>query len=227
MSNFRPTDRATWFLMPPSVDEWLPERHLARFIVEVVERLDLRGMSGSYRGSGSASYHPTVLLGLLVYGYATGVFSSRKLERATYDSVAFRFIAGNEHPDHDTIASFRRRFLKQIEGLFVDVLKLAHEMGVLKLGTVALDGTKIHANASRHSALSYEHAGKIEAQLKAEVADLLAKAEAADQADVPDGMSIPEELARREARLAKLRERGCCWPIARTRRHMRWARQSG
>ena len=206
MSNFRPTDRATGFLMPPSVDEWLPEQHLARFIVEVVEGLDLRRMSGSYRGSGSASYHPSVLLSILVYGYATGVFSSRKLERVTYDSVAFRFIAGNEHPDHDTIASFRRRFLKQIEALFVEVLKLAREMGVLKLGTVALDGTKIHANASRHSALSYEHAGKIEAQLKAEVADLLAKAEAADQADVPDGMSIPEELARREARLAKLAE---------------------
>jgi transposase len=206
MSNFRPTDRETGFLMPPSVDEWLPEQHLARFIVEVVEGLDLRGMSGSYRGSGSASYHPSVLLSILVYGYATGVFSSRKLERATYDSVAFRFIAGNEHPDHDTIASFRRRFLKQIEALFVEVLKLAREMGVLKLGTVALDGTKIHANASRHSALSYEHAGKIETQLKAEVADLLAKAEAADQADVPDGMSIPEELARREARLAKLAE---------------------
>jgi transposase len=206
MSNFRPTDRETGFLMPPSVDEWLPEQHLARFIVEVVEGLDLRGMSGSYRGSGSASYHPTVLLGILVYGYATGVFSSRKLERATYDSVAFRFIAGNEHPDHDTIATFRRRFLTQIQALFVEVLKLAREMGILKLGTVALDGTKIHANASRHSTLSYEHAGKIEAQLKAEVADLLAKAEAADQADVPDGVSIPDELARREARLAKLAE---------------------
>jgi Transposase domain (DUF772)/Transposase DDE domain len=161
-------------------------------------------MSQCYRGSGSASYHPAVLLGLLVYGCATGVFSSRKLERATYDSVAFRFIAGNDHPDHDTIAAFRRRFLKQIEALFVEVLKLAREMGVLKMGTMALDGTKIHANASRHSALSYEHAGKIEAQLKAEVAELLAKAEAADQADVPDGMSIPEELERREDRLKVL-----------------------
>jgi DDE family transposase/transposase-like protein DUF772 len=129
---------------------------------------------------------------------------SRKLERATYDSVAFRFIAANDHPDHDTIATFRRRFLKEIEALFVRVLELAREMGLLKLGTVALDGTKIHANASRHSALSYEHATKIEAQLKAEVAELLAQAEAADQADVVDGMSIPEELARREDRLAKL-----------------------
>jgi hypothetical protein len=120
--------------------------------------------------------------------------------------VAFRFIAANEHPDHDTIAVFRRRFLKEIKGLFVEVLLLAREMGVLKMGTVGLDGTKIHANASRHSALSYEHAGKIEAQLKAEVSDLMAKAEAADQADVPDGMSIPEELALREERLHKLAE---------------------
>jgi len=204
MANFRPTDRLTGFLMPPSIDEWLPQRHLARFVVEVIDGLDLTAMSKSYRGTGSASYHPAPLLGLLVYGYATGVFSSRKLERATYDSVAFRFVAANDHPDHDTIATFRRRFLKDIEALFVKVLLLAHEMGVLKMGTVALDGTKIHANASRHSALSYEHAGKIEAQLKAEVAELLAKAEAADQADIPDGISVPEELARREDRLEKL-----------------------
>ncbi len=204
MSNFRTIDRETGFLLPPSVDEWLPEKHLARFVVEVMEGLDLRTMSGSYRGSGSASYHPRMLLGILVYGYATGIFSSRKLERATYDSVAFRFIAANDHPDHDTIATFRRRFLKEIEALFVEVLQLAREMGVLKLGTIGLDGTKVHANASRHSALSYEHAGRIEAQLKAEVAELLARAEAADKADIPDGMSIPDELARREDRLQKI-----------------------
>ena len=206
MSNFRPVDRETRYLLPPSVDEWLPERHLGRFIVEVIEGLDLGRMDRAYRGSGSASYPPRMLLGLLVYGYATGVFSSRKLERASHDSVAFRFIAGNEHPDHDTIATFRRRFLKDIEKLFVEVLKLAHEMGVLKMGTIGLDGTKIHANASRHSALSYEHATKIEAQLKSEVADLLGKAEAADKADIPDGMSIPDELARREDRLRKIAE---------------------
>ncbi len=193
-------------MLPPSVDEWLPEKHLARFVVEVIDGLDLSAMSGSYRGSGSASYHPALLLGLLVYGYATGVFSSRKLERASYDSVAFRFIAANDHPDHDTIAAFRRRFLNEINALFVQVLLLAREMGVLKMGTIALDGTKIHANASRHSALSYEHAGKIEAQLQAEVADLMAKAEGADTADIPDGMSIPDELARREERLRKLAE---------------------
>jgi transposase len=204
MSNFRPIDRDTGFLLPPSVDEWLPQKHLARFVVEVIDSLDLRAMSGAYRGSGSASYHPALLLGLLIYGYATGVFSSRKLERASYDSVAFRFVAANAHPDHDTIAAFRRRFLKEIEGLFVQVLLLAREMGLLKLGTVGLDGTKLHANASRHSALSYEHAGKLETQLQAEVSALMARAEAADQADVPDGMSIPDELARRETRLQKL-----------------------
>ena len=204
MSNFRPVDRDTGFLLPPSVDEWLPERHLARFVTEVISGLDLGAMEGSYRGSGEASYHPSVVLGLLVYGYATGVFSSRKLERATYDSVAFRFIAANQHPDHDTIANFRRRFLKQIEALFVQVLLMAGEMGVLKLGTVALDGTKIHADASRHSALSYERAGQIEMQLREEVARLTAMAEAADQADTPDGMVIPEELARREKRLAEI-----------------------
>jgi transposase len=125
MNNFREFDRETSFLLPPSLDEWLPERHLARFVVEVVDGLDLSAMVTSYRGTGSAGYHPALLLGLLVYGYATGVFSSRKLERATYDSVAFRFIAANDHPDHDTIATFRRRFLKDIEGLFVRVLELA------------------------------------------------------------------------------------------------------
>ena len=135
-----------------------------------------------------------MLLGLLVYGYATGVFSSFK--------VAFRFIAANDHPDHDTIAAFRRRFLDRIEGLFVEVLLLAREAGVLKLGTVALDGTKVHANA----ALSWKHACELEARLKAEVAELMALAEAADGADVPDGMSVPEELARREDRLARIAE---------------------
>src|ERR1700688_2634458 len=123
-------------------------------------------MSGSYRGSGSAPYHPCMLLGILVYGYATGLFSSRKLERASYDSVALRFIAANEHPDHDTIAAFRRRFLKQIETLYVQVLGVARKIAVLKMATVTLDGTTIHSNASRHIALSYEHAGKIEAQLQ-------------------------------------------------------------
>src|SRR5258708_6478887 len=159
LDNFRTIDRETAYLLPPSVDEWLPERHLARFIVEVIDRLDLSAMSRSYRGTGSASYHPTLLLGLLVYGYATGVFSSRKLERATYDSVAFRFIAANDHPDHDTIATFRRRFLKEIERLFVQVLELAREMGMLKMGTVALDGAK-----ERYEREKAEHEAKLAAR---------------------------------------------------------------
>jgi transposase len=206
MSNFRPINRDTGYLLPPSVDEWLPQRHLARFVVEVIDGLDLSELVKAYRGSGSASYHPAMLLGLLVYGYATQVFSSRAIERATHDSVAFRFIAGNEHPDHNTIATFRKRFLPQIKDLFVEVLKLASTMGMLKMGTVALDGTKVHANASRHSALSYGHAKKIEKQLKREVQQLLQLAERADARDVPDGMSIPEELERRELRLAAIAE---------------------
>jgi transposase len=206
MSNFRTINRDTSFLLPPSVDEWLPQRHLARFVAEVIDGLDLSTLTKAYRGSGSASYHPAMLLGLLVYGYATKVFSSRAIERATYDSVAFRYLAGNEHPDHDTIAAFRQRFLGQIEPLFVEVLKLAHAMGMLKLGTVAIDGTKVHANASRHSALSYGHAKKIEKQLKREVKQLLRLAERADADDLPDGMSVPQELERRETRLAAIAE---------------------
>src|SRR6516165_1182992 len=149
MSNFRDVDRQTGFLLPPSVDEWLPQRHLARFVVEVIDGLDLRALVGSYRGSGSAWYHPSMLLGLLVYGYATGMFASRKLERATYDSVSFRFIAANDDPDHDTIATLRRRFLKEITELFVKVLMLAREMGVLLFFFKQKTAYEIHANASR------------------------------------------------------------------------------
>jgi transposase len=201
MSRFHPVDRQTGYLLPPSVDEWLPEDHLARFIVEVVDRLDVSALEKAYAGRGSAAYHPSVLLSLLVYGYATGVFSSRKLERATYDSVAFRFIAAGTHPDHDTLATFRRRFLDELAGLFVQVLEMAREMKLLKLGTLSLDGTKVKANASRHSALSHGHIEQLEIQLKAEVASLLALAEQADQSAVPDGMNLPAEIARRQARL--------------------------
>jgi transposase len=206
MANFRPVDRATPFLLPPSVEDWLPKDHLARFVVDIVDQLDLSALSRQYRGTGSAAYHPTVMLGLLVYGYATGVFSSRRIEAATHDSIAFRYIAGNAQPDHDSLCTFRRRFLKEIEALFVQVLVIARQMKLLKLGTIALDGTKVHANASRHSALSYAHAQKIEAQLEAEVKEMLARAEAADQQPLPKGMSIPKELAIREERLAAIRQ---------------------
>jgi transposase len=204
MSNFRPIDRGTSYLLPPSVEEWLPERHLARFVAETVEQMDLREMTQAYRGSGTVAYHPAMLLALLIYGYATGEYSSRKIERATYDSVAFRFIAANQHPDHDTLAAFRRRFLPQIEGLFVQVLQVGQTLGLLKLGTIALDGTKIKANASKHAAFSHGHALKLEEQLRREVHELLLLAEQADNVPIPDSLDIPEELARREARLAAI-----------------------
>lgn len=206
MSHFRSVDRHTAYLLPPSVDEWLPQGHLARFIVEVVDGLDLRAMVSAYGGRGSAAYHPSLLLSLLIYGYATGVFSSRKIERATYDSVAFRFIAAGSHPDHDTLATFRRRFLDDLAGLFVQVLEVAQEMKLLTLGTISLDGTKIQANASRHSALSHGHIEKLEAQLQGEVQELLALAEQADQSPVPDGVSLPAEIQRREDRLKAMAE---------------------
>jgi transposase len=201
MSRFVPIDRDTAYLLPPSVDEWLPEDHLARFVVEVIDKLDLSELVRQYAGRGSDAHHPAVLLGLLIYGYSSGVFSSRKIERATYDSVAFRFVAANTHPDHDTIATFRRRFLPQVKALFVQVLVLAREMKCLKLGNIALDGTKVHANASKHKALSWGHANKIEAQLREEVQTLMALGEKADRAGVPDGMDVPAEIARREQRL--------------------------
>jgi len=204
MSRFVLADRDIAYLLPPSVDEWLPSDHLARFVVEVIERLDLSALTRPYAGRGSAAHHPSVLLGLLIYGYASGVHSSRKIERASYDSVAFRYVAANTHPDHDTLATFRRRFLKEIQTLFVQVLMLAREMKLLKLGGIALDGTKIKANASKHKALSWAHANKIETQLRQEVQALLALAEKSDRSAVPDGMDVPAEIARREDRLSAI-----------------------
>ena len=204
MSNFIVTDRKTDYLLPPSVDDWLNEDHLARYIVEVVDRLDLSRLTRQYAGRGSKAHHPATLLSILIYGYCTGVFSSRKLERATYDSVAFRYLAAGTHPDHDTLATFRRRFFGEFSELFVQVLELAREMKLLKLGNVCLDGTKIQANASRHSALSHGHIEKLETQLQAEVQELLALAEKTDQADVPDGIDLPAEIRRCEDRLAAM-----------------------
>lgn len=201
---FHPIDRDTDYLLPPSVQEWLPEAHLARYVVDVVEGLDLSELERAYAGRGSEAYHPATLLSLLIYGYATGTFSSRKIERATFDSLAFRYIACNRHPDHDTLATFRKRFGKEFQSAFVQVLQVARENRLSRFGAVSLDGTKIHANASRHSALSYGHARTIEAHLKAEVQELLALAEAADQSSAPDGVSLPDEIKRREERLAAI-----------------------
>jgi len=206
MANFRPIDRDLPLELPVSLQAWLPEGHLARYVVEVVEALDLSALIQAYAGRGSLPYHPAMMLSLLIYGYATGCYSSRRIELATYDSVAFRFIACNQHPDHDSLATFRRRFRAEFEAVFVQVLEVARENQLSRFGRVSLDGTKIHANASRHSALSYGHAETIEAQLKTEVQELLALAEQADGRNVPEGMSVPEELKRREARLAAIAE---------------------
>lgn len=158
-------------------------------------------MERAYGSSGSAAFHPALLLSILVYGYATGVFFSRKLEHATYDSVAFRFVAANEHPDHDTLNTFRKRFLKEIEVLMVQVLMIARTLGVFNLGNIALDGSKIKANASKHSALSYGHIKKLEEQLQGEVKKPMALADAANNEKIPAGMSLPDEIARREDRI--------------------------
>lgn len=201
---FHPINRDTDFLLPPSVQDWLPKAHLARYVVDVVEGLDLSALEQAYAGKGSDAYHPATLLSLLIYGYATGTFSSRKIERASYDSLAFRYIACNRHPDHDTLATFRRRFGAEFQSAFVQVLQVARENQLSRFGTVSLDGTKIHANASRHSALSYGYCEKIEAHLNAEVQELLALAEAADQSTVPDGANLPDEIVRREDRLTAI-----------------------
>jgi transposase len=204
MAHFIVADRKTDYLLPPSLDDWLNQDHLARFIVDVIDQLDLSKLIQQYAGRGSKAYHPATLLAILVYGYATGIFSSRRLEQATYDSVAFRFIAANLHPDHDSLAAFRRRFLDELSDLFLQILEMAKEMKVLKVGNICLDGTKMEANASRHTALSHGHIEKLEVQLKAEVQELLALAEKADQADLPTGIKLPEELKRREDRLVAM-----------------------
>ena len=203
---FVPIDRNTPYLFPPSIQDYLPEDHLARFVAEIVDQLDMSGLLGVYAGKGKKPYHPAMLVALLFYGYATGTFSSRKLEKATYDSIAYRFLCANTHPDHDTIASFRSRFLKELEEFFVEILLIGQAMGLVNLGTVSLDGTKIKANASKHKALSWEYANKLEAQLKGEVEELLRLAEEADNSSLPEQMDIPEELKRREERLTKIAE---------------------
>jgi transposase len=169
MSKCHLIDRDIDFLLPPSVQEWLPEGHLARYMVEVVESLDLGDLERASAGKGRAAYHPALWLSVLIYGDATGCYSSRKIEQATSDALAFRDMACNRHPDHDTLATFRQRVGKEFEAVFVEVLQVARENPLSRFGRVSLDGTQLHANASRHRALSYGHAEAIEAQLQAEV----------------------------------------------------------
>jgi len=182
----------------------LPPEHLACFVVDSVALLDLAALYARYGSRGGEPYAPEVLLALLLYGYATGVCSSRKIERTTYESVPFRFSAGNRHPDHDTIATFRVTFLPDLKELFVQMLVLAQEAGVLTLGTISLDGTKIHADASKSKAVSYKRLVDLEAHLRAEVEALFALAERMDERERPDGLVVRDEIARREDHLARL-----------------------
>ncbi len=203
------------YLLPPSLQDWLPEGHLARFVAEVVETLDLSAIYAKYEegdGRGLAAYDPRMMVRLLIYGYCRGVASSRRIERATYEDVAFRYLAADQHPDHDTIADFRKEHLGSLSQLFVEVLRLCQRAGLVKLGHVALDGTKIKANASKHKAMSYERMGEAEKELEAEVKALLQEAARVDAEEDGKygkgkrGDELPKELARRESRLAKIRE---------------------
>jgi transposase len=202
-------------LMPPDLREWLPEGHLALFISDVVDELDLSAIVRHYEsgdGRGRPPYHPLMMVKLLVYGYCIGKVSSRKLEQATHEDVAFRVLACNQHPDHDSIANFRQLHLPELAGLFVQVLKMCERAGLVKLGHVAIDGSKMRANASKHKAMSYERMGVKEQQLVAEVARLMKEAEETDAAEDKRygkgvrGDELPAELARRESRLRKIRE---------------------
>jgi transposase len=210
---FRPYDLNQRLLLPPDLREWVPEGHLALFISDVVDELDLSTIFQAYEeeGRGQPPYHPALMVKLLLYGYCVGKPSSRKMERATYEDIAFRVLAADQHPDHDSLAEFRKRHLAALAGLFVQVLRLCQAAGLVKLGHVALDGTKIKANASKHKAMSYARMGETERRLEAEVAALLRQAEQVDAAEDAEygrgrrGDELPAELARRESRLAKIR----------------------
>lgn len=204
-SKFMRYDRDTLYLMPPSIQDWLPKDHLARFIVDVVEELDLKEFEQKYAQAGRKAYPIQIMLGLLFYGYITGIHSSRKIEKATYESVPFRFIAANLHPDHDTIASFRKTFLEELKGVFIQILLIASKMGIFEMGNVSVDGSKIKANASKHKALSWDYTNKLEKKIEEEISQLMKMAEEAD-AKKPEGMDIPEELTRRKERLEIIRK---------------------
>lgn len=214
MKTFRPYAPEQIFLLPPSLAEWLPEGHLASFISDVVDQLDLQEIFSSYQNGddrGQPPYHPGMMLKLLTYGYCTGKPSSRKIEKATWEEVSYRVLSANQHPDHDSISEFRKRHLPVLPGLFLQVLKLCQAAGLIKLGHVALDGTKVKANASKHKAMSYDRMGKAEIQLEKEIADLLREAERVDKDEDAKygkgkrGDELPKDLQRRESRLAKIR----------------------
>lgn len=207
-ARFVNVDRNTPMLLPPDLRDWVPEDHIVHFILDAVETLGGDSWIVNERGSGDEQYPPSMMLSLLIYCYATGRFSSREIERASYTDVVVRYVCGGEHhPDHDTICTFRKRNRKAFEGLFVKVLMMARESKTLKkVGTIAVDGTKILANASKHAAVSYERAGQQIEMLEAEVKALTAKAEEVDRTPLEDGYRIPEEIRRRKDRLETLRQ---------------------
>lgn len=199
-------DRDTPLLLPPDLRDWVPADHLVHFVIDAMESVDVQQARVNERGTGSAQYPPRMLLGLLSYSYATGIFSSRQIERQTYENVAVRLLCADTHPDHDTLCTFRRQNGPLLQSAFAQVLELAARCGVLKVGgvTVAIDGTKILASASKHSAVSYAHAGQTMQTLELEIAELLAKAEQADATPLQDGLTIPAEVQRRQERKARL-----------------------
>jgi transposase len=203
---FRTADYEKTLDLKINIRDVLPPDHLARFIVDVIAELDLKAIYRKYSDQGAPPYAPEILLGLLFYGYATGVFSSRKIERATREVVPFRFISGDMHPDHATLAQFRKENLAELKDLFVQILLMAQAMGHLQLGNVSLDGSKIHADASKSKAVSYKYLLALEGYLQAEVNELFALAEAADGGQLPDEMDIDDEIERRREQLARLAE---------------------
>ena len=204
MSNFVDCDREQAFLLPSDLRDWIPADDLGHFVIEAVERVDLGAFKVNHRGTGSAQYHPRIMLALMIYCYANGTFSSRRIERATHRDIGVRFVAANRHPDHDTIARFRRENFAAVSESFLQVLQLAKELKLLRVGLVSVDGSKFKANASKHRSVTYERAGALIAQLEGEIAALLGRAEAADAAGEDDPQALPKEIARREALRDKL-----------------------
>jgi transposase len=209
MARYVNIDRDTPLLLPPDLRDWVPADHLVHFVIDAVELIDTRAAPVNERGTGSEQYPPGMLLALLVYSYATGMFSSRQIERASYENVAVRLLCADTHPDHDTLCTFRRKNGPLLTQAFKQILELSARCGVLQVGqiTVAIDGTKILANASKHSAVSHGHAEKTLRALDLEIAELLAKADQADATPLQDGLTIPAEVQRRQERKAQLARR--------------------
>jgi transposase len=206
MEKYINVDRDTPMLLPADLREWIAGDDMVHFVIDAIDGMKINGFKVNHRGTGSAQYPPRMMLALLIYSYANGIFGSRRIERATYRDIAVRYLTGNTHPDHDTIAKFRRENFEAVAECFVKVLELAREMKILRVGTVSVDGTKMKANASKHKNIGYERAGQLVEQLDSEVKDLLKKAEEADGREEGTEQGLPQDLARREKLKSKLQE---------------------